>query len=61
MRFVDNEEFLKPEVRDGWKISAEMKKVWAVQIDLLQAFIDVCSSNCLKYWVIGGILLGAET
>lgn len=58
MRFVDNDEFLKPEVRDGWEITAEMKKVWAVQLDLLQAFIDVCSSNCLKYWVIGGTLLG---
>ena len=53
-----SEEFLKEEIRDDYKINKEMKKVWAVQLSILNDFINVCSDHNLTYWVIGGSLLG---
>ena len=50
---------LEAEIRDGYKVSAEMKKVWAVELDLLKAFIDYCDKHHLHCWVEGGTLLGA--
>ena len=36
-----------------------LKKVWSVEVDLLQKFIDVCNRHNLTYFAIGGTLLGA--
>lgn len=52
-------EFLKQEERDGYTVSAEMKKVWAVEIDLLQELLRVCNKYNLTIWADGGTLLGA--
>lgn len=49
---------LGPETRNGYYISAEMKKVWAVEIKLLNKLLDVCKKNNLKIWAEGGTLLG---
>lgn len=51
--------FLCEETRDGYTISAKMKEVWAVELDLLQCFINVCEKNGLRYFMDGGTLLGA--
>lgn len=51
--------FLREETRDGYTISAEMKEIWAVELDLLQCFINVCEKNDLRYFLDGGTLLGA--
>lgn len=53
------EKFYEQEVRCGYTISTEMKKIWAVELDLLAKFIDVCSRHELSYFVDGGTLLGA--
>ena len=50
---------LKAEVRDGYAVSAEMKKIWQTELDLLQRFIDFCKANTLQCWLDGGTLLGA--
>ena len=55
---LDND-FLKEEERCGFTVSAEMKKVWAVQLDLLERFQDVCRRHGLRYFASGGTLLGA--
>lgn len=47
--------FLDEEVRDGYIVSHEMKKVWAVELDLLAEFQRVCK----KYIASGGTMLGA--
>lgn len=47
------------EVRSGYTVSAEMKKIWAIQMDLLQQLLDVCQTNGLRCWVDGGTMLGA--
>lgn len=52
-------DFLKEEIRCGYTISHEMKKVWAVELDLLQKLINVCEKYHLKYCLSGGSMLGA--
>ncbi len=52
-------EFLQQEERCGFTISTEMKAVWAVQLDLLSRFQDVCHRHGLTYFASGGTLLGA--
>ena len=50
---------LGPETRNGYYISAEMKKVWAVQMELLKKLLEVCQKYNLKIWADSGTLLGA--
>lgn len=49
---------LNEEVRNGYTISAEMKKVWRVQMDLLKKLLEVCEKHNLRIWADGGTLLG---
>lgn len=49
---------LKEEIRNGYTISAEMKKIWSIQLDMAQYVINVCKKNNLKIWADGGTLLG---
>lgn len=42
-----------------YKVTEKMKNIWAVQLNLLQAFMDACETNRLKYYIIYGTLLGA--
>ena len=53
------EGFLEEEVRCGYTVSAEIKKLWAVELDLLAEFDRVCRKNNLTYCAFGGTLLGA--
>lgn len=47
------------ERREGHMVSAEMKKVWAVELDLIRRFLAHCQQHNLRCWVEGGTLLGA--
>lgn len=49
---------LEPETRNDYYISAKMKKVWAVEMQLLKKLLDVCEKHHLKIWAEGGTLLG---
>ena len=51
--------FLQEETRIGYTISADMKKLWVVQMDLLQYLLDVCNKHGLRIYADGGTLLGA--
>lgn len=53
------EYFLDEEVRCGYTVTEKMKKVWAVELDLLSAFINICDKYNLTYFAYGGTLLGA--
>lgn len=50
---------LEPETRRGFYISAEMKKVWAVEMELLNKLLEVCKKHNLRIFAEGGTLLGA--
>lgn len=50
---------LQEETRNGYTISADMKQVWNVQLDMFQKLIDVCREHGLRCWCDGGTLLGA--
>lgn len=52
-------DFYKEELREGYLVSAEMKKVWAIELELLEVFSNVCEENNLSYFLDGGTLLGA--
>lgn len=51
-------EFIKPEIRSGWKVTAVTKKVWWVQLDLIKKFDDICRKNNLRWFPMWGTLLG---
>ena len=57
LQLPDN--YLEGETRNGYYISPEMKKVWAVLLDLLVEFMRVCDKHHLKYYMCGGSILGA--
>lgn len=50
---------LEPETRREYHISAEMKKVWAVEMEMLKKLLEVCKKHNLRIWAEGGTLLGA--
>lgn len=52
-------DFLEEETREGYSISEKQKKIWAVELDLLNKLDRVCSKYHLKYFVDCGTLLGA--
>lgn len=53
------DEFFAEEVRCDHTISTEMKKIWAVELDLLNEFQRVCKKHNITYFANGGTLLGA--
>ncbi len=53
------ENFLNKEIRCGYEVSEKLKKIWAVELDLLAEFDRVCVKHGIKYQVFAGTLLGA--
>lgn len=51
--------FLCSETRCGYEIPAKMKRIWAVELDLLSQFQRVCSKYDIKYVALWGTALGA--
>ncbi len=50
---------LNEEVRCGYAISTEMKRVWAVELDLAMKLKAVCDKYHLHFFMQAGTLLGA--
>lgn len=50
---------LEKEIIYGYEVSAKMKRIWAMELDIAKKFADVCERHGLKYWIMGGTLLGA--
>ena len=50
---------LERETICGYEVSAQMKRLWAMELDMVKAFVSVCEKYHLKYWMMGGTLLGA--
>lgn len=54
----DMKDFLKPEERDGFNVSLKRKQVWKIELDMFEAFIQICENHGLNYYILGGTLLG---
>ena len=52
-------EFYKEEVRCGYTVNEKMKRVWAVQLEMLDEVERICKANGLKYFADSGTLIGA--
>ena len=59
LNFKLPEGFLKEEVRCDHTVTAQMKEIWAVELDLLAEFQRVCDKYNIHYFASGGTLLGA--
>lgn len=53
------ENFWDEEVRCDYLISAEMKKIWAIEMDLYREISRVLDKHNLRYFAGGGTVLGA--
>lgn len=52
------EKFFEEETKSDFLVTRNMKKVWAVELDLLNELLSVCKKYNLKIFVDGGTLLG---
>ena len=50
---------LQEETRNGYCISAQMKKVWSIELDMLCELNRVCRELQIRYFLDSGTLLGA--
>ena len=55
--FVDNID--RDEMRSGFLVTNDRKKLWNVQIGLINEFARICQKHNLRWFAIGGTLLGA--
>lgn len=49
----------RDEMRTGFLVTSHRKKLWNVQINLMMEFARVCARHNLRWFAIGGTLLGA--
>ena len=56
---IDRNRFLEAEVRDGFPVSSEMKRIWKTELDVLEQFVVICNRHGLNYSLAGGTLIGA--
>jgi len=47
------------EMREGFLVTSHRKKLWNVEIGLLQEFARICKKHNIRWFAIGGTLLGA--
>ncbi len=57
--YIIPDEFYAEEIRSDFLVTSKRKKVWAIQLRLLNHFKSICSKYGLKYYAVGGTLLGA--
>lgn len=47
------------EIRDGWLVKSDMKKVWQRQLEIWQEVDRICRKHKITYWIAYGTLIGA--
>lgn len=52
-------DFLDEEVRCGYTVTSKLKKIWAIELDLLNELNSVCKKHGIHYQLCFGTLLGA--
>ena len=51
--------YLTDEVIDGYKVSANRKKLWVTELDLLSFLEEVCIRENINYYLLFGSAIGA--
>jgi len=59
LMFDINKSFFEEEDRGGCIVSSNMKKIWAIELDLLNEFSVICKKHHLRWFVHAGTMLGA--
>ena len=59
MELVIGEDFLKEEVRCGFKVTERMKRAWAAELKILMEIDALCKKYNITYFAEVGTLLGA--
>lgn len=54
-----NMSFFQAEERSGFLVTEKRKKVWAVELELLEKFDEICRKHHLSWYAYYGTLLGA--
>ena len=49
----------RDEIRDGWLVTSDIKKVWNRQLEIWQEVDRICRKHGIIYWAGFGTLLGA--
>lgn len=52
-------DFLEEEYRDGFLVDEKRKKLWKIELDIIEKFKQVCKKYNLSYFLIGGAAIGA--
>lgn len=50
---------LNEEVRDGYLVTKDTKRLWNIQLNMVVRFMDVCNKYHLQFAMDGGTMLGA--
>lgn len=50
---------LEKEIICGYEVSSKMKRLWAMELDIMKRFVEVCTQFGLRYWIAYGTLIGA--
>lgn len=53
------ESFFKEEMRSGFLVNEKRKKIWAIELQMLEKFDEVCKKYNFTYYAYYGTLLGA--
>ena len=53
------EDINRDEMRSGFLVTSQRKKIWNVQIGLIKEFDRICKKYGLRWFAIGGTLMGA--
>ena len=56
LKLPDN--WFESEIRNGYEVTTKQKEIWAIELDMLYKFMNICNKYNLKWWVDGGTLLG---
>lgn len=51
--------FFEEEIRSGFLVTEKRKKIWAVELEILEIFDDICRKHGLTWYAYYGTLLGA--
>ena len=59
LEFYSPADFLQEEERCGFLVTHRRKKLWQLQLEMLQLVDAICHKYSIKYYAMGGTLLGA--